>query len=109
MSGLWLNVVSFVNTYAALVGITNGGWKFYFLYMLIDVLGILFIYFFLVETKVSASVPYSSKVADLCDRAARWKKLRIFLQIHILSKLRLESRGLWLQRRLEASLIEGPV
>ncbi|MCJ1314114.1 hypothetical protein MMC25_007794 [Agyrium rufum] len=51
MSGLWLNIVSFINTYAAPVGITNSGWKFYFLYLAIDVTGILFIYLFFVETK----------------------------------------------------------
>jgi len=52
MSGLWLNIVSFINTYAA-VGITNAGWKFYSLYLIVDVTGILFIYLFFVETKVS--------------------------------------------------------
>ncbi|KAJ9603792.1 hypothetical protein H2200_011978 [Cladophialophora chaetospira] len=51
MSGLWLNIVSFINTYAAPVGMTNGGWKFYILYLCVDVLGIVFIYFFFVETK----------------------------------------------------------
>lgn len=54
MSGLWLNIVSFINTYAAPVGITQGHWKFYFLYLAVDILGIVFIYFFFVETKVSA-------------------------------------------------------
>ena len=53
MSGLWLNIVSFINTYAAPVGITNAGWKFYSLYLIVDVTGILFIYLFFVETKVS--------------------------------------------------------
>jgi nicotinamide riboside transporter PnuC len=53
MSGLWLNIVSFINTYAAPVGITQGHWKFYFLYLAVDILGIVFIYFFFVETKVS--------------------------------------------------------
>ena len=53
MSGLWLNIVSFINTYAAPVGMTNGGWKFYILYLIIDVTGIVFIYLFFVETKVS--------------------------------------------------------
>lgn len=53
MSGLWLNIVSFINTYAAPVGITNAGWKFYILYLVIDMVGILFIYLFFVETKVS--------------------------------------------------------
>ncbi len=52
MSGLWLNIVSFINTYAAPVGITNSGWKFYILYLAIDITGIFFIYFFFVETKV---------------------------------------------------------
>lgn len=52
MSGLWLNIVSFINTYAAPVGITNAGWKFYILYLAVDMLGILFIYLFFVETKV---------------------------------------------------------
>lgn len=51
MSGLWLNIVSFINTYAAPVGITNSGWKFYFLYFVIDFVGIIFIYLFFVETK----------------------------------------------------------
>ena len=51
MSGLWLNIVSFVNTYAAPVGITNSHWKFYILYLAIDGLGILVIYFAFVETK----------------------------------------------------------
>ena len=51
MSGLWLNIVSFINTYAAPVGMTNGGWKFYILYLCVDVLGIVFIYLFFVETK----------------------------------------------------------
>jgi len=51
MSGLWLNIISFVNTYAAPVGITNSGWKFYLLYLGIDALGIAAIYFTFVETK----------------------------------------------------------
>ncbi len=51
MSGLWLNIVSFINTYAAPVGITNSGWKFYCLYLAVDALGIVFIYLFFVETK----------------------------------------------------------
>ena len=51
MSGLWLNIVSFVNTYAAPVGITRSGWKFYFLYFVVDFVGIIFIYLFFVETK----------------------------------------------------------
>jgi MFS family permease len=55
MSGLWLNIVSFINTYAAPVGITNAGWKFYILYLAVDALGILFIYLFFVETKVCFS------------------------------------------------------
>jgi len=40
MSGLWLNIVSFVNTYAAPVGMTNAGWKFYLLYFFVDFTGI---------------------------------------------------------------------
>lgn len=51
MSGLWLNIISFINTYAAPVGITKSGWKFYILYLAVDALGILFIYLFFVETK----------------------------------------------------------
>lgn len=51
MSGLWLNIVSFINTYAAPVGITNSGWKFYILYLVVDVTGVIFIYLFFVETK----------------------------------------------------------
>jgi hypothetical protein len=51
MSGLWLNIISFVNTYAAPVGITNSHWKFYLLYLGIDALGIVIIYFTFVETK----------------------------------------------------------
>jgi hypothetical protein len=51
MSGLWLNIVSFINTYAAPVGITNSGWKFYILYLVIDALGVVVIYFTFVETK----------------------------------------------------------
>jgi hypothetical protein len=51
MSGLWLNIISFINTYAAPVGITNSGWKFYILYLAIDALGIAAIYFAFVETK----------------------------------------------------------
>jgi hypothetical protein len=41
---LWLNIVSFVNTYAAVIGMTNGGWKFYILYLCVDVAGIDVIY-----------------------------------------------------------------
>ena len=52
MSGLWLNIVSFINTYAAPVGITRSGWKFYILYLAVDTVGIAFIYFFFIETKV---------------------------------------------------------
>ncbi|KDQ50464.1 hypothetical protein JAAARDRAFT_141972 [Jaapia argillacea MUCL 33604] len=51
MLGLWLNIVSFINTYAAPVGITNSGWKFYILYLVIDAVGIAVIYFCFVETK----------------------------------------------------------
>jgi hypothetical protein len=51
MSGLWLNIISFINTYAAPVGITSSGWKFYILYLAIDALGIVTIYFTFVETK----------------------------------------------------------
>jgi hypothetical protein len=51
MSGLWLNIISFINTYAAPVGITNSGWKFYILYLAIDALGVVTIYFTFVETK----------------------------------------------------------
>jgi len=51
MNGLWLNIVAFINTYAAPVGITNAGWKFYLLYLFVDVLGIAVIYFCFVETK----------------------------------------------------------
>jgi hypothetical protein len=51
MSGLWLNIISFINTYAAPVGITSSGWKFYILYLAIDGLGIVAIYFTFVETK----------------------------------------------------------
>jgi predicted neutral ceramidase superfamily lipid hydrolase len=61
MSGLWLNIVSFINTYAAPVGITNSGWKFYILYLVVDAIGVAVIYFFFVETKVgchSASCSY---------------------------------------------------
>lgn len=51
MSGLWLNIISFVNTYAAPVGMTRSGWKFYLLYLFVDALGIVTIYFTFVETK----------------------------------------------------------
>jgi len=51
MSGLWLNIVSFVNTYAAPVGMTNAGWKFYLLYFFVDFTGIFAIYFTFIETK----------------------------------------------------------
>lgn len=32
-------------------GITNAGWKFYILYLAVDMLGILLIYLFFVETR----------------------------------------------------------
>lgn len=44
MLGLWLDIVSFVNTHAAPVGITIGGWEFYFLDLVVVVLRILFTY-----------------------------------------------------------------
>jgi predicted neutral ceramidase superfamily lipid hydrolase len=50
MSGLWLNIVSFINTYAAPVGMTNADWKFYLLYLGVDALGVGVIYFCFVET-----------------------------------------------------------
>lgn len=45
------SIVSFVNTYAAPVGISNASWKFYFLYLVIDAIGILVIYLTFVETR----------------------------------------------------------
>ncbi|KIJ69681.1 hypothetical protein HYDPIDRAFT_171710 [Hydnomerulius pinastri MD-312] len=51
LSGLWLNIVNFVNTYAAPVGITNSSWRFYFLYLVVDFVGIFVIYFTFVETR----------------------------------------------------------
>lgn len=44
------SIVSFVNTYAAPVGITNSSWRFYFLYLVVDFVGIFVIYFTFVET-----------------------------------------------------------
>lgn len=43
--------MTFVNTYAAPVGISNASWKFYFLYLVVDALGILVIYLTFVETR----------------------------------------------------------
>ncbi|EGO28066.1 hypothetical protein SERLADRAFT_447278 [Serpula lacrymans var. lacrymans S7.9] len=51
LSGLWLNIVNFINTYAAPVGISNSSWRFYFLYLVIDFVGIPVIYFTFVETR----------------------------------------------------------
>ncbi|KZT30214.1 general substrate transporter [Neolentinus lepideus HHB14362 ss-1] len=51
MYGLLQNVVTFINTYAAPVGIDNDSWRFYFLYLVVDIVGILVIYIFFVETK----------------------------------------------------------
>jgi len=51
LNGLWLNIVSFINTYAAPVGIANASWKFYFLYLIIDAVGIVVIYFTFIETR----------------------------------------------------------
>jgi hypothetical protein len=51
MSGLWLNIVSFINTYAAPVGMTNSGWKFSIMYLVVDALGVVVIYLTFVETK----------------------------------------------------------
>jgi hypothetical protein len=51
MSGLWISIISFINTYAAPVGITNSHWKFYILYLVVDALGVVTIYFTFVETK----------------------------------------------------------
>lgn len=45
------SIVSFVNTYAAPVGITNASWRFYFLYLAVDFVGIFVIYFTFVETR----------------------------------------------------------
>ncbi|KAH0840344.1 hypothetical protein J3R83DRAFT_1363 [Lanmaoa asiatica] len=44
------SIVGFVNTYAASVGITNSSWRFYFLYLAVDFMGIFVIYFTFVET-----------------------------------------------------------
>ena len=46
-----LSIVSFVNTYAAPVGITRSSWRFYFLYLVVDAIGIGVIYFTFVETR----------------------------------------------------------
>ena len=43
--------MSFVNTYAAPVGISNASWRFYFLYLVVDAVGILVIYLTFVETR----------------------------------------------------------
>ncbi|EPQ53071.1 hypothetical protein GLOTRDRAFT_117176 [Gloeophyllum trabeum ATCC 11539] len=51
MYGLFQNIVTFINTYAAPVGIDNDSWRFYFLYLVVDAVGILVIYVFFVETK----------------------------------------------------------
>jgi len=64
MSGLWLNIISFINTYAAPVGITSSGWKFYILYLAIDALGIVTIYFTFVETKGRALEEIDEIFAD---------------------------------------------
>ena len=45
------SIVSFVNTYAAPVGISNASWRFYFLYLVVDAVGILVIYLTFVETR----------------------------------------------------------
>ncbi|TFK51357.1 hypothetical protein OE88DRAFT_1629880 [Heliocybe sulcata] len=51
MYGLFQNIVTFINTYAAPVGIDNDSWRFYFLYLAVDAVGIAVIYIFFVETK----------------------------------------------------------
>ncbi|KAH7921078.1 general substrate transporter [Leucogyrophana mollusca] len=63
LSGLWLNIVNFINTYAAPVGITNSSWRFYFLYLAVDFVGIIVIYFTFVETR-GRSLEEMDKIFD---------------------------------------------
>ncbi|KZS95414.1 general substrate transporter [Sistotremastrum niveocremeum HHB9708] len=51
LNGLWMNIISFINTYAAPVGITRSSWRFYLLYLIIDAVGVIVIYFTFVETR----------------------------------------------------------
>lgn len=97
MNGLWLNIVAFINTYAAPVGITNAGWKFYLLYLFVDVLGI---------GKSSSYLPISRSSLCACrielifppsqlsstsvswkPKEDRWRRLMKSLRILTLSRL----------------------
>ncbi|OQV01787.1 hypothetical protein CLAIMM_07081 [Cladophialophora immunda] len=81
MSGLWLNIVSFINTYAAPVGMTNGGWKFYILYLCVDVLGIVFIYLFFVETKGRSLEEIDDIFADPHPVKASLRKQKVVVAV----------------------------
>ncbi|EXJ54382.1 hypothetical protein A1O7_09721 [Cladophialophora yegresii CBS 114405] len=81
MSGLWLNIVSFINTYAAPVGMTNGGWKFYILYLCVDVSGIVFIYLFFVETKGRSLEEIDDIFADPHPVKASLRKQKVVVAV----------------------------
>ena len=77
MSGLWLNIVSFINTYAAPVGLTASTWKFYILYLAVDVTGIVFIYFFFVEIKGRSLEEIDEIFADPHPARASLRKQKV--------------------------------
>lgn len=81
MLGLWLNIVSFINTYAAPVGITHAGWKFYMLYLFIDLLGIVTIYFTFVETKGRSLEEIDDIFADPHPVKASLRKQKVVVDV----------------------------
>jgi MFS family permease len=47
----WVNIAGFYNTVATGIAFTGAGWKYYFLFLFWDCLGVAVIYFLFVETK----------------------------------------------------------
>jgi hypothetical protein len=46
----WVNIASFYNTFVTGIAFTGAGWKYYFLFIFWDILEVVVIYFFFVET-----------------------------------------------------------
>lgn len=61
---------------------TNAGWKFYLLYLFVDVAGIFFIYFFFAETKGRSLEEINEIFADPHPVKASLRKKKVVVDQH---------------------------